>query len=146
MRILASGYYVAPKREPKVAKADPPAFPDARFDELLVKGFCTAGRPDYRGMLITLLLHGAGFRESEPFHLYIGDVFPNPFNRKQAGVIIHHPSDGTAPGDWLDPHDISVESQQDYKQPYTHEMIEALNAAAQRLHDKHGGNQPEINE
>jgi hypothetical protein len=97
------GYYVAPQREPKVAKTEPPAFPDARFEELLFKGFLAGPRPDYRGALITLLLHGAGFRESEPFHLYIADVFPHPFNRKQAGVVIHHPSKGTAPGDWLDP-------------------------------------------
>jgi integrase len=97
-----SGYYVAPQREPKVAKTDPPAFPEDRFEELLLEGFCPNGRPDYRGMLITLLLHGAGFRESEPFHLYIQDVFPNPLDRQQAGVVIHHPSKGTEPHDWED--------------------------------------------
>ena len=97
------GYYVAPKRDPKVAKTEPPAFPEERFEELLFKGFLGGPRPDYRGALITLLLHGAGFRESEPFHLYIADVFPNPFDRKQAGVVIHHPSEGLEPGNWWDP-------------------------------------------
>lgn len=51
-------------------------------------------------MLITLLLHGAGFRESEPFHLYISDVFPDPANPRQAKVLIHHPRHGAAPADW----------------------------------------------
>lgn len=90
------------RRLPKVERGEPPAFPEARFEELLVKGFCAAGRQDYRGMLITLLLHGAGFRESEPFHLYIQDVLPDPANPNQALVRIHHPSHGAAPADWRD--------------------------------------------
>jgi GNAT superfamily N-acetyltransferase len=53
-------------------------------------------------MLITLLLHGAGFRESEPSHLYIQDVLPDPANPAQALVCIHHPSHGAAPADWRD--------------------------------------------
>ncbi|WDF91956.1 gamma-mobile-trio recombinase GmtY [Aeromonas hydrophila] len=95
-----NGHYVRSRRQPKVEKGEPPAFPEDRFEELLVKGFCAAGRYDYRGMLITLLLHGAGFRESEPFHLYIQDVFPDPANSSQAKVLIHHPSFGLAPTDW----------------------------------------------
>lgn len=90
------------QRLPKVEKGEPPAFPEERFEELLVKGFRAAGRQDYRGMLITLLLHGAGFRESEPFHLYIPDVLPEPANPSQALVRIYHPSHGTAPADWRD--------------------------------------------
>ena len=96
------GHLVRPQRLPKVAKGEPPAFPDERFEELLFEGFCPAGRPDYRGMLITLLLHGAGFRESEPCHLYIEDVFANPVDPQQAGVFIHHPSLGKAPAAWRD--------------------------------------------
>lgn len=95
-----TGHRVRGRRLPKVEKGDPPAFPEERFEELLVKGFKAAGRQDYRGMLITLLLHGAGFRESEPFHLYISDVFPDPVHPQQARVHIHHPSHGTAPTDW----------------------------------------------
>jgi GNAT superfamily N-acetyltransferase len=65
------------------------------------QGILAAGRRDYRGMLVTLLLHGA-FRESEPFHLYIPDVFPDPTNPTAAKVFIHHPSYGAAPADWRD--------------------------------------------
>ena len=97
-----TGHRVRAQRPPKVEKGEPPAFPNERFEELLTKGFRTAGRQDYRGMLITLLLHGAGFRESEPFHLYISDVFPDPANPRQAKVLIHHPSYGDAPADWRD--------------------------------------------
>lgn len=63
-----TGSRIRYQRLPKVEIGEPPAFPEERFEELLVKGFTVAGRCDYRGMLITLLLHGAGFRESEPFH------------------------------------------------------------------------------
>ncbi|KHK55794.1 integrase [Ralstonia sp. A12] len=97
-----NGHRVRGQRLPKVEKGEPPAFPEERFEELLVKGFRAAGRYDYRGMLLTLLLHGAGFRESEPFHLYISDVFPDPTNPGQAMVLIHHPSHGAAPADWRD--------------------------------------------
>ena len=97
-----TGHRVRGRRLPKVEKGEPPAFPEERFEELLVNGFRAGGRYDYRGMLITLLLHGAGFRESEPFHLYISDVFPDPTNPRQAKVLIHHPSHGAAPSDWRD--------------------------------------------
>ncbi|WP_176000372.1 gamma-mobile-trio recombinase GmtY [Burkholderia vietnamiensis] len=97
-----TGHRVRGRRLPRVEKGEPPAFPEERFEELLVTGFCAAGRCDYRGMLVTLLLHGAGFRESEPFHLYISDVFPDPANPRQAKVLIHHPSHGAAPADWRD--------------------------------------------
>jgi integrase len=70
--------------------------------DLLFKGFKVGGHHDYRNMLITLLLHGAGFRESEPFHLYVGDVFPDPADDRRAMVMIHHPAFGTAPSDWRD--------------------------------------------
>jgi integrase len=97
-----TGHRVRSQRLPKVEKGEPPAFPDEQFEKLLLKGFNAAGRYDYRGMLITLLLHGAGFRESEPFHIYIPDVFPDPANPHRAKVLIHHPSYGAAPSDWRD--------------------------------------------
>jgi hypothetical protein len=96
------GHRVRSQRLPKVHKSEPPAFPEDRFMALLMKGFKIGDRYDYRNMLITLLLHGAGFRESEPFHLYICDVFPTPLNENQAMVLIHHPSYGAAPADWHD--------------------------------------------
>lgn len=90
------------ERLPKVEKGEPPAFPEDRFLDLLFEGFKVGGELNYRDICITLLLHGAGFRASEPFHLFFGDVFPDPSNSHQALVLIHHPSLGLAPGDWFD--------------------------------------------
>ncbi|MFJ2715305.1 hypothetical protein ACIOZM_31425 [Pseudomonas sp. NPDC087346] len=84
---------------PKVEKDEPPAFPEERVEGLLIKELRAAGRSDYRVLLITLLLHGGGFREAEPFHLYILDVLPAPANLCQAKVIIHHTSHSAAPSD-----------------------------------------------
>lgn len=97
-----SGHKVRAQRTPRVQAVDAPAFPDDRFKEFITKGFKVGERLDYRGILITLLLHGAGFRESEPFHLYIDDVMPDPANPSMAKVRIHHPSQGFAPASWRD--------------------------------------------
>lgn len=91
---------VRSRAQPKVAPQTPPAFPENRFEELLVKGFLEGRSRDYRGACITLLMHGAGFRESEPFHLYIQDVFPTPGDSSSCSVQIHHPAYGEAPLDW----------------------------------------------
>jgi integrase len=99
---VIKGRWVRSQRTPRVIQGEPPAFPEERFMDLLVKGFKAGSRYDYRNMLITVLLHGAGFRESEPLHLYTGDVFPDPANPGQAKVLIHHPSQGSAPADWRD--------------------------------------------
>lgn len=98
----AGGRRVRAQRTPLVSNVDPPAFPDDQFIDLLTNGFKVGGRYDYRGILITLLLHGAGFRESEPFHLYIDDVVPDPHNPNSAIVRIHHPVQGDAPAHWKD--------------------------------------------
>jgi hypothetical protein len=87
-------------RSPRSPMGEPPAFPDDRFEELFFTGFRVGQRVDYRSMLITLLMHGAGFRESEPFHLYLEDVVPDPGNSASALVRIHHPELGSAP--WRD--------------------------------------------
>lgn len=98
----AAGHRTRTQRPPRVAQSEPPAFPEERFEEFLFNGFKVGERHDWRNMLITLLLHGAGFRESEPLHLYICDVCPDPANPQQAMVRIHHPSQGSAPPDWRD--------------------------------------------
>lgn len=97
------GHLLRARRPPKVEKTEPPAFPDGRFMDLLIEGFVVGGKPNFRDMLITLLQHGAGFRYSEPFHIYVADMLLEP-NSKQARVHIHHPADGDAPidQDWLD--------------------------------------------
>lgn len=96
------GHRTRAQNLPKFNNSEPPAFPDEHFMDLLWKGFKVGDTYDYRNMLITLLLHGAGFRESEPFHLYIGDVQADPTSPQQALVRIHHPTHGIAPSDWLD--------------------------------------------
>lgn len=78
---------------------DPPAFPEDRFPDLLFEGFKVGRRYDHRNMLLTLLQHGAGFRTSEPFHLYTCDVSPDPLSPSSASVLIHHPELGVAPRD-----------------------------------------------
>lgn len=88
------------ERVPKVYSKRPPMFPEDQFEELLFKGFKVAGRHDYRGMLITLLLFGGGLRVSEPFHLYTADVQPHWNNPNMAFVAVHHPSLGYAPNHW----------------------------------------------
>lgn len=89
------------KRSPKVV-GEPPAFPEDRFDELMDRGFRVGSRINYRDQAITLLMHGAGFRVSEPMHLYIGDVTRDPKNHLKAQVRIHHPTRGEGPPDLLD--------------------------------------------
>ncbi|CDG52286.1 Integrase family protein [Halomonas sp. A3H3] len=91
------GRKVRSRQAPKIENGEPPAFPEDRFEEFLFNGFKTRGRQNYRNMLITLLLHGAGFRASEPFHLYISDVHKDPINPLQAKVLIHHPMFGKPP-------------------------------------------------
>lgn len=88
------------ERLPKVYPKRPPMFPEDRFEELLFKGFTVAGKPDYRGMLITLLLFGGGLRVSEPFHAYMADVQPHWNDPSVAFVAVHHPSLGYAPNHW----------------------------------------------
>jgi integrase len=83
-------------------RGEPPAFPEDRFDELMERGFNVGGRINYRDQAITLLMHGAGFRLSEPMHLFIGDVTRNPAKHYEALVRIHHPTLGDAPPDLLD--------------------------------------------
>lgn len=88
------------ERVPKVFPTRPPMFPDERFEELLFKGFKVAGRYDYRGMLITLMLFAGGLRVSEPFHLYMADVQPHWDDANSVFVPVHHPSLGYAPSQW----------------------------------------------
>ncbi len=90
-------------REPRPSGSDPAAFPEDRFVDLVTDGFRVGKRVDHRSICITLLMHGAGFRVSEPFHLYVHDVVSDPVNAKAALVTIHHPSAGYAPGGWRDP-------------------------------------------
>ena len=79
------GHLVMARRKPKVENSNPPAFPDDRFMELLTEGFVVGGRPNYRDMLITLLLHGAGFRYW--FIPKFGDLFLTLWYRHLEQVV-----------------------------------------------------------
>lgn len=91
-------------RPPRTEKETPRSFPEDRLLDLVLKGFRVGKRFNYRDALITLLLNGAGFRASEPFHLYLWDVREDPKDRGKALVLIHHPAWGAAPNDpqWTD--------------------------------------------
>lgn len=98
----------------RLARASPDdaiSFPERYFTDLLVRGFVRYGRawqPDpmarlsLRDILITLLMHGAGLRMSECFHVWVHDVQPDPIDPSSALIRVHHPSEGEAPADWLD--------------------------------------------
>jgi hypothetical protein len=94
------GRVTRPGRDRKRVKERPPKFPEEHFRELMLKGFVVAGKPDYRAMLITLLLHGGGVRVSEPFHIFVSDVQPGLEDPSIALVTIHHPEEGGAPYGW----------------------------------------------
>jgi hypothetical protein len=104
--------YTQGKRSPKLADdQEAVQFPERRFTDLLLHGFARRGggghsnpalRLSLRDCLITLLMHGAGFRLSECFHLWVQDVAPDPTDPSVALVRIHHPSEGDAPDDWQD--------------------------------------------
>jgi hypothetical protein len=91
-----------------VVSSEPPAFPEDRFEEFLERGFTVGGRTSYRDQAITLLMHGAGLRVSEPMHMYIGDVTRDPTDFRKALVRIHHPALGQAPDDLLDERGVPV--------------------------------------
>jgi hypothetical protein len=104
--------YSQPRQSPKLADdQEAVPFPERRFTDLLLHGFTRRGGGGHaepalqlslRDCLITLLMHGAGFRLSECFHLWVHDVATDPKDPTLAMVRIHHPSEGDAPDDWKD--------------------------------------------
>lgn len=104
--------YSQRRRSPKLADdQEAVPFPECHFTDLLLHGFARHGgaghsdpavRLNLRDCLITLLMHGAGFRLSECFHLWLHDVAPDPHDPTVPMVRIHHPSEGDAPDDWRD--------------------------------------------
>lgn len=99
------------KRTPVIDHEPVKWFPEDRIHDLLFKGFIVPGkqksprleeRLNLRDILITLLMHYGGLRMSEPFHLFVHDVLPDPMHPDRALARIYHPSLGTAPPDWID--------------------------------------------
>lgn len=87
-------------------------FPSEHIRDLLFTGFALRGkqrsasvheRLSLKDLLITILLHGGGLRESEPFHLFVSDVGIDPQNPNSAVVRLYHPEQGMAPADYVDP-------------------------------------------
>jgi hypothetical protein len=81
----------------------PPYFPHDRVFELLTRGFVHPGKQDsllpwlkynIRDMLVTTLLQGGALRVSEPFHIWVTDVYQDPHDRDAAFVRVYHPTDG----------------------------------------------------
>lgn len=86
---------------PLTTEGRPPYFPHERFGDLLTVGFRRRGThasfwKQYcvRDMMIALLEHAGGVRPSEPFHIWVSDVLPNPNDPEEAVVRIYHPEDG----------------------------------------------------
>ncbi len=99
------------KRNQKIDHDGVKFFPENRIWDLLFRGFIVPGRQksrrlaerlNLRDILITMLMHFAGTRVSEPFHLYVHDILPDPLYPDRAFVRIYHPSEGLAPADWRD--------------------------------------------
>lgn len=53
-----------------------------------------------KNILITMLIHYAGLRISEPFHIFISDIKPDPKENDRATIIIQDPRHGKAPEYW----------------------------------------------
>lgn len=99
------------KQTPVIDHDEVKFFLEEHIHDLLFKGFIVPGmqnnprlekRLNLRDILITLLMHYGGLRMSEPFHLYVHDVSPDPMHLERALVRCFHPSMGTAPHDWHD--------------------------------------------
>lgn len=99
------------KKAPVVDRGAVKHFPGDRIEDLLFKGFIVPGKHDsprveerlnLRDILITMLMNFGGLRVSEPFHLFVHDVLPDPYHPGRAYVRVFHPEEGLAPPDWLD--------------------------------------------
>lgn len=92
--------------------AAPKVFPEDKMHYLLWEGFKRADKKNklsflekynWRDIAITILIHGGGLRVSEPFHIWVNDVMPDPNDPKLALVRIYDPIDGSAPKDFRTP-------------------------------------------
>ena len=99
---VAGRRHALPGSAPTVIDSNPD-FPEEHIERLLFEGFVKRGgrrgvqpwqKWNIRDMMVTLLLHYGGLRVSEPFHLWVDDVFVNPNNPAAAKVLVHHPHDG----------------------------------------------------
>ncbi|HYE68267.1 MAG TPA: gamma-mobile-trio recombinase GmtY [Anaerovoracaceae bacterium] len=103
---------VVKRRKPYSSKGNTKAFPEDQIHNLLWDGFKNTRKTydlnlvdlyNWRDIAITILMHGGGLRHSEVFHLWVQDVFPDPYDPNLAVVRIYHPSEGKAPQDFKNP-------------------------------------------
>jgi hypothetical protein len=87
-------------------------FPEDKISDLLWEGFKKSDKKNnlsflekynWRDIAITILIHGGGLRISEPFHIWIHDVMPDPYDPQLALVRVYHPIEGSAPKDFKMP-------------------------------------------
>lgn len=99
--MLQQARAIRPQGRLTMSSSTVPQFPRSLFMRMYLDGF--GGDRDVRCIvrdrLILLLLDAGGCRESEPLHLWINDVSPDPRNTQSALVKIYHPVDGAAPSD-----------------------------------------------
>ena len=89
---------VTAPQTPSVQSTNTKRFPEQYIEELLTKGFKTSiGKPDYKSMAMTMLMHYGGLRASELFHIYIGDIIEDLNAPEEALVRVYHPDYGTSP-------------------------------------------------
>ena len=60
-------------------------------------------RLNLRDILITMLMNFGGLRVSEPFHLFVHDVLPDPYHPDRAYVRVFLPEEGQPHPVWRDP-------------------------------------------
>ncbi|WP_342624343.1 gamma-mobile-trio recombinase GmtY [Pseudomonas alkylphenolica] len=84
------------------ADDDAIAFPEKLFQRFYLQGLGGAQdrRCAVRDQLISIMMHGAGLRESEPLHLWVQDVSIDPHDKSKAIVRVYHPEEGKAPDKW----------------------------------------------
>ncbi|PWG01705.1 gamma-mobile-trio recombinase GmtY [Sphingosinicella humi] len=101
--------FALPSRAPAVA-GRPKFFPHERFGDLIGSGFINPGKSkstipwvkyNIRDQMICILMYGASVRVSEACHMFVGDVYEDPFDKTMSHVRMYHPSEGEI--EWIDP-------------------------------------------
>ena len=99
------------RRTPSGDSAGAKTFPEDKIYDLLWEGFKKSDKKNnlslldkynWRDIAITILIHGGGLRVSEPFHIWVHDVIPDPFDPQLALVRVYHPIEGSSPKDFED--------------------------------------------
>tara|TARA_R110001583_G_scaffold137296_1_gene288968 strand:+ start:184 stop:1650 length:1467 start_codon:yes stop_codon:yes gene_type:complete len=86
-----------------------------------------------RNVLITMLMVYGGLRISEPFHIYVDDLYEDPFDPESMVVKVCNPIDGDAPDKWRKIKGNKNDNREDYlKKKYG--LIPRNNSSAANYH------------